>query len=139
LSFGFCVVFLWFVFCFISASCLCFFCRHRDSNRTLYWSYLSSLLKSAIVMMDDVFALINRICQFATVLQAWWTTWPKKDCIASAPAVRTFGQDTKLSLSVKIFRLEWDESKIEKKCLVFTHVAFTGDGETFFGDLFRLL
>ena len=68
---GFSLVCFLFCFCFLSV----FFCRHRDSNRTLYWSHLSSLLKSAIVMMDDVFALINRICQFAAVLQAWWTTW----------------------------------------------------------------
>ena len=49
---------------FVSASCLCFFCRHRDSNRTLYWSYLNSFLKSAIVMMDDVFVqLIEFVLQ----------------------------------------------------------------------------
>jgi hypothetical protein len=45
--------------------------------RTLYRSCLSSLLKSTIVKMDDNFALIDRICQYATGLQAWWTTWRK--------------------------------------------------------------
>ena len=63
------------VFCFVCLFCLCFSVGIVTANRTLYWSYLSSLLKSTIVKMDDVFALINRICQYATGLQAWWTTW----------------------------------------------------------------
>ena len=35
------------------------------------------LLKPTFVKMDDVFALIHRICQYATGLPAWWTTWRK--------------------------------------------------------------
>jgi hypothetical protein len=73
----------WFCVCFcfawFSVLFVCFVCVFSvgivTANRTLYWSYLSSLLKSTIVKMDDVFALINRICQYATGLQAWWTTW----------------------------------------------------------------
>ena len=68
LNFSHCCLFgvcFWFV-CFVCV----FSVGIVTANRTLYWSYLSSLLKSTIVKMDDVFALINRICQYATGLQA---------------------------------------------------------------------
>ena len=74
--FGFCVVLLWLVFCFGSASCLCFFllaswqqiglCTGPSSVH--FWSPPSWRWMT-------FFALINRICQFASGLQAWWTTW----------------------------------------------------------------
>ena len=80
LPFLFCrlLLFVWFVFVFALVGFLvlfvCFVCIFSvgivTANRTLHWSYLSSLLKSTIVKMDDVFALINRICQYATGLQA---------------------------------------------------------------------
>jgi len=40
--------------------CLFVFFLFVTANRTLHWFYLSSLLKSTIVKMDDVFALIHR-------------------------------------------------------------------------------
>ena len=37
------------VFCFGCLFCLRFFCRHRDSNRTLYWSCLSSSFEAHLL------------------------------------------------------------------------------------------
>jgi len=60
-----CVVFGWF---FVSS--LCFVCVFSvgivTANRTLYWSCFSSLLKATFVKKDDVFALVHRICKYAT-------------------------------------------------------------------------
>ena len=39
--------------------------------RTLYWSCLSSLLKSTIVKMHDVFALINHLIEFVNMQMAY--------------------------------------------------------------------
>ena len=73
LGFGFCV----FLVCFVSCFCRVFPFGIVTANRTLYWSSLSSAFEVHICEVYDVFALINRICQYATGLQTWWTTWRK--------------------------------------------------------------
>ena len=67
-----------------------FFCGHRDSNRTLYWSYLSSFLKSAIVMMDDVFVqLIEFVLQgMMNDLARAMRRWTEKNSVHCASSRR---------------------------------------------------
>ena len=67
--------FLCFLVCFVSCFCRVFPFGIVTAHRTLYWSSLSSAFEVHICEVYDVFALINRICQYATGLQAWWTTW----------------------------------------------------------------
>jgi hypothetical protein len=64
-----CFRFGWFSLLFFGLGCV-FSVGIVTADRTLYRSCLSSLLKSTIVKMDDNFALIDRICQYATGLQA---------------------------------------------------------------------
>ena len=56
-----CLAFVWFCFGWFSVLVLLLVCVFSvgivTANRTLYWSFLSSLLKSAIVKMDDVFCI----------------------------------------------------------------------------------
>ena len=65
-----CSCFGWFSVLF-----LCFVCVFSvgivTAYRTLYWSCLSSLLKSTIVKMDDVFALINHLIEFVNMQLAY--------------------------------------------------------------------
>ena len=66
LGFGFCV--FWFVLFLVFVVFFPF--GIVTANRTLYWSYLSSAFEAHICEAYNVFALIFRICQYATGLQA---------------------------------------------------------------------
>ena len=69
------LVFVFFgLFFLVTCFCRVFPFGIVTANRTLYWSYLSSAFEAHICEAYNVFALIFRICQYATGLQAWWTT-----------------------------------------------------------------
>ena len=83
--------------------------------------------------MDDGFALINRICQYATGLQAWYTTWrelwgvgrEKKDRFPAGPRVRLKTIDPPKGNGEKknVHPLEKDETGTSPKY----HSCLTGE------------